>query len=139
MRLGLVLGYGIAFGVGSGPESWAGGGEPPPLQVIPPPPAPVSVRNLSGPQAPGVRCAGFAPRWEQFSWQTQQIATTIPYLVSDGNHEVTSEDSYGECGVPFSKRFYMPHKPAKYYYSIDYSHVHLVVCAVLQQEEVGEG
>ena len=35
MRLGLVLGYGNAFGVESGPECWGGGGNPPPLQAIP--------------------------------------------------------------------------------------------------------
>ena len=34
MRLGLVLGYGNAFGVESGPECWGGGGNPP-LQAIP--------------------------------------------------------------------------------------------------------
>ena len=41
MRLGLVWGYGNAFGVESGPQCWGGEGGPPPLQAIPchaPPP-----------------------------------------------------------------------------------------------------
>ena len=37
MRLGLVLGYGNAFGVESGPECWGGGRgyPPPPFQAMP--------------------------------------------------------------------------------------------------------
>ena len=35
MRLGLVLGYGDAFGVESGPECWGGGGYPPPFKQFP--------------------------------------------------------------------------------------------------------
>ena len=36
MRLGLMLGYGNAFGVESGPECWGGEGyPPPPFQAIP--------------------------------------------------------------------------------------------------------
>ena len=35
MRLGLMLGYGNAFGVESGPECWGEGGTPPPVEAIP--------------------------------------------------------------------------------------------------------
>ena len=35
MRLGLVLGYGTAFGVESGPECWGGRAPPPLLGAIP--------------------------------------------------------------------------------------------------------
>ena len=35
MQLGLVLGYGNAFGVESGPECWGGGVPPPPVETIP--------------------------------------------------------------------------------------------------------
>ena len=35
MRLELALGYGNAFGAGSGPERLEGGGTPPPFQTIP--------------------------------------------------------------------------------------------------------
>ena len=38
MRLGLVLGYGNAFGVELGPEGWGGGGYPSPVEATPPPP-----------------------------------------------------------------------------------------------------
>ena len=53
MRLGLVLGYGNAFGVESGPECWGGGGYPPPLQAIPcPPPCKEAVVRDYGCQSP---------------------------------------------------------------------------------------
>ena len=48
MRLGLVLGYGNAFGVESGPECWGRGGyPPPPLKRFPAPtPPPSSLSQL---------------------------------------------------------------------------------------------
>ena len=35
--------------------------------------------------------------------QVTPVASAVPYLVLDGNHD-TGEDSFGECGVPFFKR-----------------------------------
>ena len=53
---------------------------------------------------------GFAPRWEQFHHLVAPVASHVPYLVVDGNHDV-GDDSFGECGVPFFARFHFPNHP----------------------------
>jgi predicted phosphodiesterase len=84
---------------------------------------------------------GYAVRWEQFFEQIQPIATQIPYMVAIGNHEFDyvgqpfnpvwanySDDSRGECGVPFDSRFVMPaNGQGDLWYSIDYPLLHVVV------------
>lgn len=60
---------------------------------------------------------GYMSAWEQFMAQIQPIASIIPYYTSPGNHERCSpnsgsirqsDDSGGECGVPFNFRFIQP-------------------------------
>uniref|UniRef100_A0A7S1N1W9 Purple acid phosphatase n=1 Tax=Eutreptiella gymnastica TaxID=73025 RepID=A0A7S1N1W9_9EUGL len=71
---------------------------------------------------------GYAPRWEQFHHLVTPVASAVPYLVLDGNHDI-GEDSFGECGVPFFKRFHFPKSPnaSLPYYSFDYGYMHMIV------------
>lgn len=58
---------------------------------------------------------GYASQWEIFHEQIEPIATSVPWMVSIGNHErdfhgsgsaVGDTDSGGECGVPAELRFH---------------------------------
>jgi len=85
---------------------------------------------------------GYAHRWEQFFAQWEPIATQVPYMVCIGNHEYDfiqqdfqpswgdyGNDSFGECGVPYNKRFHMTgnDSPTKnLWFSYNYGSVHLV-------------
>ena len=62
MRLGLVLGYGNAFGVGSG--QWGGGSPPPPLQAIPWP-GPPQLRSQARTNDPHMLCIPSPVAWDQ--------------------------------------------------------------------------
>lgn len=60
---------------------------------------------------------GFESEWDIFMSQIEDIASTIPYMIAQGNHErdypnsgstFSGGDSGGECGVPTQARFRMP-------------------------------
>jgi len=64
---------------------------------------------------------GFAYLWELFMQGIEPIASTIPWMISVGNHEIDwptmpwhptwsdmGNDSGGECGWPTYSRFHMP-------------------------------
>jgi len=82
---------------------------------------------------------GDGTRWDQFFWQIEPISKVVPWMVSIGNHEYDygnqpfkpdwsnyGEDSNGECGIPFTKRFHMPNNNS-YWWSIDYGNIHFIV------------
>lgn len=60
----------------------------------------------------------------------QPLTSQIPYMVTPGNHEIDDDDSGGEWGVPYRKRFYMPmtHSGSRseYWYSWNYGQIHFV-------------
>ncbi|KAF1328971.1 Calcineurin-like phosphoesterase, partial [Globisporangium splendens] len=90
--------------------------------------------------------------WDQFGELIQNVASTIPYMVSIGNHDygylegneidpikfprnrvfegdgTHGYQSYGECGVPTDKRFHMPDNGnSVFWYSVDMGLVHHTV------------
>jgi len=89
---------------------------------------------------------GHPNRWDQFFYQIENISTSLPYMVGIGNHETdwidggffwASNDSGGECGIPYHARFNMPNAPAFsmsekaspdaiFYYSYDFGPIHFV-------------
>jgi len=87
---------------------------------------------------------GQAPRWDEFFYQIQPIATAVPYMVCIGNHEYDwptigwrpswsnyNTDSGGECGVPYNKRFSMAGSiqsgTQNLWYSFDYGNIHFIL------------
>jgi len=83
---------------------------------------------------------GHAWIWDVFFAEIAPIATRIPYMVSIGNHEFDhygqewhplwsnyGNDSGGECGVPFFKRFSMPNGGTDLWYSFDYGSIHFTL------------
>jgi hypothetical protein len=83
---------------------------------------------------------GYATIWEWFFAEIAPIAQRVPYMVSIGNHEFDyilqplrpiwsnfGNDSGGECGVPFMKRFTMPTQGTNLWYSFDYGSVHFTL------------
>eukprot|EP00744_Colponema_vietnamica_P002168 GILI01003467.1.p1 GENE.GILI01003467.1~~GILI01003467.1.p1 ORF type:complete len:517 (+),score=158.39 GILI01003467.1:27-1553(+) len=70
---------------------------------------------------------GDAQQWDVFFDQIEPISSRMPYMVSPGNHEIGLEDSGGECGVPFDRRFHMPENGhGNNWYSFDYGFIHFV-------------
>jgi len=69
--------------------------------------------------------------------QISPIASVVPYMTSNGNHErdypdsgslFNVKDSGGECGIPYESRFKMidtDHQ--KQWYSFDYGNVHIMM------------
>ena len=67
-----------------------------------------------------MRLAGSVHRWDTWLHQLQSAFTSMPMIVSPGNHEAdssllpfnpfgnASEDSGGECGVPYTMRLQPP-------------------------------
>jgi hypothetical protein len=91
---------------------------------------------------------GHSYRWDAFMSQIQPVAAQLPYMTAIGNHEMdwdgsfnnymNSNDSGGECGIPYNARFRMPStppfqakKPASpktvHYYSFEYGSVTFVI------------
>lgn len=100
--------------------------------------------------------------WDQFGHLIEYAAARLPYMISIGNHDygyqegVTKDhikwpshptfekegthgyDSFGECGVPSSKRFHMPDNGnGVYWYSFDTGLVHHAV--VSSEHEFARG
>ncbi|XP_049934830.1 probable inactive purple acid phosphatase 27 isoform X3 [Nymphaea colorata] len=73
---------------------------------------------------------GYLSQWDQFTAQIEPIASTVPYMIANGNHErdwpgsgsfYTGKDSGGECGVLAQTMFYVPaENREKFWYSTDY-------------------
>jgi hypothetical protein len=81
---------------------------------------------------------GYLAKWELFMDQIEGVASSTPYMVSQGNHErdwpgtgtTGSTDSGGECGVPTQTRFRMPTPSRKQelgWYSFDMGSIHIVM------------
>lgn len=70
---------------------------------------------------------GFGSEWDEFLMQIEPVASRLPWMTTDGNHErncpcmavppsaaaagltwLNGSDSGGECGVPYGTRFTMP-------------------------------
>jgi hypothetical protein len=60
---------------------------------------------------------GYASEWPNFFDQIEPLASAVPWMTTDGNHErdfpdsgslFAGTDSGGECGVPYAHRFAMP-------------------------------
>ncbi|KAJ6312225.1 hypothetical protein OIU77_013879 [Salix suchowensis] len=73
---------------------------------------------------------GYLSQWDQFTAQIEPIASSVPYMISSGNHErdwpgtgsfYGNMDSGGECGVLAQTMFYTPtENREKFWYSTDY-------------------
>ncbi|KAI3502522.1 hypothetical protein L1887_30636 [Cichorium endivia] len=73
---------------------------------------------------------GYLSQWDQFTAQVEPIASTVPYMITSGNHErdwpnsgsfYENNDSGGECGVLAETMFYVPaENRAKFWYSTDF-------------------
>ncbi|XP_020276457.1 probable inactive purple acid phosphatase 27 [Asparagus officinalis] len=73
---------------------------------------------------------GYISQWDQFTSQVEPIASTVPYMITSGNHErdwpgsgsfYNTTDSGGECGVLAETMFYVPaENRAKFWYATDY-------------------
>ena len=80
---------------------------------------------------------GWSWIWERYFDLIQPLTTSMPMMVSVGNHEIDSHenpfvaadggDSGGECGVVASKRFSHLESTNKMWYSFDTGSVHWIV------------
>ncbi|GIL41942.1 hypothetical protein Vafri_29 [Volvox africanus] len=61
---------------------------------------------------------GYSTQWDNFMHQIEPLAAHMPYMVAPGNHErdwpgsgdfFGVQDSGGECGVAYERRFPMPY------------------------------
>ena len=68
--------------------------------------------------------------WDVWGDMVQPLTSQIPYMVTPGNHEIDEDDSGGELGIAYRKRFYMPMtfrgSRSEYWYSWDYGQIHFV-------------
>jgi len=84
---------------------------------------------------------GNAAQWDQFFWQIEPIATSIPWMTTIGNHEYDHEnqpfkpswgnygsDSQGECGIPFYYRFHSPNNDM--WWSLNFGNVHFTLLSL---------
>ncbi|KAK9800257.1 hypothetical protein WJX73_008466 [Symbiochloris irregularis] len=81
---------------------------------------------------------GFATQWDTFFDQIEGLATQIPVMVVEGNHErdqPLSQDRYldqawdsgGECGTPTYQHFRMPNAEyGSYWFSFDMGPIHFL-------------
>lgn len=78
---------------------------------------------------------GYSSEWDQFLDQVSPVASTVPYMISLGNHErdapnsgsyYDGNDSGGECGVPAKKQFNtLRQSMNESWYSIEVGLVHI--------------
>lgn len=92
---------------------------------------------------------GYLSKWDTFMHSIEGIASKIPYMVVEGNHErdfpgfgsfFNHDDSGGECGIPTEKRFIMPtpsKRQADGYYAFDHGSVHYIILNT--ELEIGPG
>eukprot|EP01117_Protostelium_nocturnum_P003426 TRINITY_DN1444_c0_g3_i2.p1 TRINITY_DN1444_c0_g3~~TRINITY_DN1444_c0_g3_i2.p1 ORF type:complete len:577 (+),score=193.02 TRINITY_DN1444_c0_g3_i2:202-1932(+) len=67
---------------------------------------------------------GYSYQWDEFMDQIRPVASKVPWMTLPGNHEIIFPDAGGECGVAYQRRFLMPHKYGKPWYSFEYGPVH---------------
>ncbi|CEO96390.1 hypothetical protein PBRA_005061 [Plasmodiophora brassicae] len=80
---------------------------------------------------------GYQSIWDAFMYQISPIAGRIPYQTAVGNHELDGlidrrtpagrDDSGGECGVPYKKRFPTPTSSRAFWYGFRIGPVHVIV------------
>lgn len=84
---------------------------------------------------------GYLAEWDAFMGQIEPVATRVPYMTGEGNHErdyprsgdryTNATDSGGECGIPYYQRFIMPGSSVfantVSWYSFNYGNVHVIV------------
>jgi len=82
---------------------------------------------------------GYETEWDRFMSQIEDIATRVPYMTGQGNHErdysgsgsaFNGDDSGGECGIPTQARFLMPtpsHRQDNGWYSWEEGPVHFIM------------
>jgi hypothetical protein len=96
---------------------------------------------------------GYAFLWEYFFNLIEPLATQVPYMVCIGNHEYDylgqefspagygyGNDSGGECGVPYLKRFSMPQMQGAQedlWYSFNYGPIHFTIMSTEHNFTVG--
>ena len=100
---------------------------------------------------------GYLAEWDAYMGQIEPIASAVPYMTGEGNHERDwggprsgggsgdrypgSTDSGGECGVPYYSHFVMPGADkvnnSVSWYSFDYGNVHVVVMSTEVEFEEG--
>jgi len=79
---------------------------------------------------------GYSSDWDWFDSEIAPISSRVPYLTCIGNHErdflhsggiFNTNDSMGECGVPYEKRYPMP-TPAldSPWWSVEYGPIHFL-------------
>jgi len=79
---------------------------------------------------------GYGSQWDEYMEEISPVALVVPWMTLPGNHEVDwsnstwlhGDDSGGECGVPYTKRFPMPlvNDTVKSWYSFDLGPVHFL-------------
>jgi len=79
---------------------------------------------------------GFSAEWDEFMDQISPISMKIPYMTGIGNHErdfrktafMTGDDSGGECGIPYERRFPMPGVSGDQpWYSFNFGNIHFTI------------
>jgi hypothetical protein len=79
---------------------------------------------------------GYSAKWDIFMSSIEPVASYVPYMTLEGNHErdwpgtgtyFNGRDSGGECGIPTEARFRMPGAKAGQWYSFNQGNVHFVM------------
>jgi predicted phosphodiesterase len=83
---------------------------------------------------------GYVHLWDEFLYQVEPVASAVPYMTAIGNHEAdypmsTSywqvQDSGGECGISYDRRFPMIRPevqfPDRLWYSFDLGYAHYLI------------
>jgi len=94
---------------------------------------------------------GFLSEWDSFMKQIEPVACRVPWMASIGNHEMgysaswePSQDSGGECGVPFNAHFpfasqnaSLPWQEREPWYAFSYGPVRVVMIST--EHDYSEG
>ncbi|EFJ46276.1 hypothetical protein VOLCADRAFT_105635 [Volvox carteri f. nagariensis] len=90
---------------------------------------------------------GYSTQWDNFMHQIEPLAARMPYMVAPGNHErdwpgsgdfFGVEDSGGECGVAYERRFPMPYPGKdKQWYAFAYGPIFFILYST--EHPVGPG
>jgi len=89
---------------------------------------------------------GYSAKWDIFMASIEPIASYVPYMVLEGNHErdwpntgvyFESKDSGGECGVATEARFSTPAEKPGEWYSFNQGSAHIVMINTELQTNTG--
>ena len=88
---------------------------------------------------------GYAADWDAYMSEIEDMATSVPYMTGEGNHERDwwgsgslydyRTDSGGECGIPYYARFPMPGVTGgafNAWYSYNFGNIHFIVMSTEQ-------